>query len=320
MAYALALLPREGVRAVAPWYPRLSMRLGILFFAVPLVLACAEAVPRSALNRCNQGMSDGNDGYAVRQGAACRIVAHALVADDKPSSALSFASKACDLQDPQGCVLYLTLARAHPTEITRARATGEKACDGLVVSSDGTDARPRLCFLTAELYDEIEPRSADLAGRLYGRACKLGDDRACPRARALGVDPDAQVAKADKPAPKPTATAAPPPPPKPAPTSTVVTQVLSPACHSLRSCVTLEVMQKNVSEVEGTLKNQCDHAAVCHWCPSRGTNIDRSACRGGTLQPGESRTGTPWGLRYDGYDALAYDCIGDTDPPACLAL
>jgi hypothetical protein len=300
------------------------MRLAWLAFTAPaFAVACAESVPQSALHRCDLGVADGNDGYVVRQGAACRIVAQALAADDKPTPAVSFARKACDLQDPAGCVLYLTLARGQPTELTRARATGEKACDGMVVSSDGSDARPRLCFLAAELYDELEPRSADEAGRLYGRACKLGDDRACPRARALGVDPDAKP-----PAPTTNAKAAPPPPAKPsmpaptaaAPTSTVVTQVVAPACHALRSCVQLDLQQRNVSEVVGTMTNHCDHAVACRWCPSKGTDIERSLCHSGTLQPGETRTGQAWGLWYDGFNAMAYDCIGDGDPPGCSAL
>jgi hypothetical protein len=285
--------------------------------------ACAEAVPQSALARCRLGVADGNDPYTVRQGAACRIVAQALAADDKPMSAVSFARKACDMQDPAGCVLYLTLSRTEPAELTRARLTGEKACDGMVVSSDGTDARPRLCFLTAELYDELEPRSADQAARLYAKACKLGDDRGCPRARALGVDPDAPTAVAKTaPAPRPAAPPAPaaPPPPPPAPTSAVVTQVLAPACHEMKPCVSLDLQQRNTSEVVGTMTNRCDHTALCHWCPSRGTQVDKTQCHSGTLAPGETRTGQSWGLWYDGYNAMAYDCTEEHDPPQCLAL
>jgi hypothetical protein len=303
------------------------MRFAWLAFVAPLsVVACAESVPRSALNRCNLGVSDGNDGYVVRQGAACRIVAQALAADEKPTPAVSFARKACDLQDPSGCVLYLTLSRAQPGELTRARATGEKACDGMVVSSDGTDARPRLCFLAAELYDELEPRSADEAGRLYARACKLGDDRACPRARALGVDPDAKPpantanTKASPTPPKPAPPTAVAPTPTLAPTSTVVTQVVAPACHALRGCVQLDLQQRNVSEVVGTITNRCDHAVQCRWCPSKGTDIERTLCHSGTLQPGETRTGQSWGLWYDGFNAMAYDCIGENDAQGCLAL
>lgn len=284
------------------------------------LIACAETIPQSALTRCRLGNADGNDMYTVRQGAACRIVAQSLAADDKPMAAASFARKACDMQDPSGCVLYLTLSRTDPAELTRARATGEKACDGMVVSSDGTDARPRLCFLTAELYDELEPRSADTAALLYAKACKLGDDRGCPRARALGVDPDAQTAAA-KPPPRLAPRPAPPlPAPPPAPTSTVVSQVLAPACHEMKTCVSLDLEQRNTSEVVGTLTNRCDHAALCHWCPSRGTQIDRTQCRSGTLAPGETRTGAQWGLWYDGYNAMAYDCTEEHDPPACLAL
>ncbi len=295
--------------------------LAVVLAALGLA-ACGEAVPRSALDRCKLGMVDGHDGYLVRQGAACRIVAQALVADDKPTPAVSFARKACDLQDPAGCVMYLTLARAQPTELTRARTTGERACDGMVVSSDGSDPRPRLCFLAGELYDELEPRSADTAGHLYARACKLGDERACPRARALGVDLDARPAGASgvKAAPPPSAAPAPPPPPLPTPTATVVSQVVAPACHEMKACVALELQQRNTSEVVGTLTNRCDHAAVCRWCPARGTQVDKTQCRSGTLTPGESRTGQPWGLWYDGFNAMAYDCTEEHDPPGCLAL
>jgi hypothetical protein len=299
------------------------MKLGFfssgVLVAFASVVACAEAVPQSALSRCNLGMADGNDLYTVRQGAACRIVAQSLAADDKPSTAVSFARKACDMQDPSGCVLYLTLSRAQPAELTRARMTGEKACDGMVVSSDGTDARPRLCFLAGELYDELEPRSVDTAAHLYAKACKLGDDRGCPRARSLGVDPDAPVASA-KPTPAPSARPAPPPPPPPTATTTVVTQVVAPACHEMKPCVSLDLSQRNSTEVVGTMTNRCDHTAICHWCPSNGAQIDKTKCHSGTLAPGETRTGTQWGLWYDGYNAMAYDCTEEHDPPQCLAL
>jgi hypothetical protein len=291
-----------------------------LAVGVASLVACADAVPHSALQRCTVGMADGNDAYTVRQGAACRIVAHALAADDKPNAAVSFARKACDMQDPQGCVLYLTLSRGQPSELTRARATGERACDGMVVSSDGTDARPRLCFLTGELYDELEPRSADEAGQLYAKACKLGDDRACPRAKALGVDPDAAPVAAKTPTPPPPAPKAAPPPPPPAPTTTVVSQVMAPACHEMKKCVSLELQQRNTNEVVGTMTNQCDHTALCHWCPAQGTTVDKTKCHAGTLAPGESRAGNQWGLWYEGYNAMAYDCAEEHDPPQCLAL
>ncbi len=299
------------------------MKLGFFFSGLAVlcasVCACAEAVPQSALSRCNLGMSDGNDMYTVRQAAACRIVAQALASDDKPNTAVSFARKACDMQDPAGCVLYLTLSRAQPSELTRARMTGEKACDGMVVSSDGTDARPRLCFLAGELYDELEPRSADTAGHLYAKACKLGDERGCPRAKAMGIDPDAQVAPAKPAPPSPPRMVASAPPPPP-PTAAVVTQVVAPACHEMKPCVSLDLQQRNSSEVVGTMTNKCDHTALCHWCPSNGSQIDKTKCHTGTLAPGETRTGNQWGLWYDGYNAMAYDCTEEHDPPQCLAL
>jgi hypothetical protein len=284
--------------------------------AMALVVACAPVVPPAAANRCKLGMSDGNDEYTARQGAACRVVAQSLVSDDQPNAAVSFARKACDLQDAAGCVLYLTLARGQASELSRARSTGEKACDGMVVSADGTDPRPRLCFLTGELYDELEPRSPSDAGRLYARACKLGDDRGCPRATSLGVDPNPPPPVATKPASRPAPTAVPAPPP----TSTVVTQVLAPACHEMRGCVALDVQQRNSNEVVGTVVNHCDHSVVCRWCPAHATQVEKTLCHSGTLSAGESRTGTQWGLWYQGYDAMAYDCIDEHDPQGCLAL
>ena len=295
------------------------MRLAFLFVVAVPIAACAGTVPQAALSRCTLGVSDGNDAYLTRQGAACRVVAHALVTDEKPGPALSFARKACDLQDPAGCVLYLDLARQQPSELTRARSMGEKACDGMVVSADGTDSRPRLCFAAGELYDELEPRAADVAGRLYARACRLGDARGCPRATALGADID--------PAPAATAKAPPPrpmPPPAPTPTqastSAVVTQVLAPACHEMRGCVALDLQQRNANEVVGTITNHCDHTVMCSWCPAKGSAVEKTLCHTGTLAAGETRTGTQWGLWYEGYNAMAYDCIDEHDAKGCLAL
>ena len=103
----------------------------------------------------------------------------------------------------------------------------------------------------------------------------------------MGVDPDAQVA---------------------------------PACHEMKPCVSLDLQQRNSSEVVGTMTNRCDHTALCHWCPSNGSQIDKSKCHSGTLAPGETRTGNQWGLWYDGYNAMAYDCTEEHDPAQCLAL
>jgi hypothetical protein len=294
------------------------MKLGFLLVLLPLA-ACAESVPQAALDRCKLGAADPNDTYMLRQGAACRIVAESLAHDDKPLGALSFARRACDLQDPAGCALYLTLAHSQPGELSRARASGERACDGMVVSSSGDDPRARLCFLTGELYDELEPRSPGDAGRLYALACKLGDERGCPRARSLGGDLSVHTSSAagGSSTPRP----APPPVAPPAPTTTVISTVVAPACHEMRGCVNLDVQQHNANDVVATLTNHCDSTVVCRWCPARGSQVDTgAACHSGTLHAGETRTGAQWGLAFEGYNAMAYDCIQEHDVPGCLAL
>lgn len=301
------------------------MRLAFLpLLAVPVAVACASTVPRAELDRCKLGVADGNDAYTVRQPAACRMVAQRLAADEEPGEALGYARKACDLQDAAGCEQYLALVRGQPSigtaELARARAAGEKACDGMVVSTDGTDPRPALCARTAEIYQDLEPTSRSDAGRLYARACKLGDDRSCAKARADGVEPEPTVvpttaAKSPPRMPPPTM-----PAPQPAPTSTVVTQVVAPACHERRACVTFDVQQMSASEESGTITNHCDHNVACRWCPSRGQQVEKSLCHSGTLAPGETRTGKQWGLWYDGYDGMGYDCMDEHDAPGCLAL
>lgn len=307
-------------------YPlRREMRLAFLpLLAVPVAVACASSIPRAELDRCKLGVADGNDAYTVRQGAACRMVAQRYAADEEPGEALGYARKACDLQDGAGCEQYLALVRGQPSiapgELQRARAAGEKACDGIVVSTDGTDPRPVLCARTAEIYQDLEPASRSDAGRLFARACKLGDDRSCAKARADGVEPETSTS--------PTATAkAPPrmppptmPPPLPPPTSTVVSQVVAPACHEMRGCVALDVQQMNAREESGTITNRCDHTVVCKWCPSHGQQVEKSLCHSGTLTPGETRTGKQWGLWYEGYDGMGYDCMDEHDAQGCLAL
>ena len=111
-----------------------------------------------------------------------------------------------------------------------------------------------------------------------------------------------------------------PPPPPPPPTSTVVTQVVAPACHEMRGCVALDVQQRNAREVVGTITNHCDHTVAVQVVP-----VARPAGREdplplGTLTPERARTGTQWGLWYEGYDAMGYDCIDEHDAPGCLAL
>ena len=300
-----------------------EMRLAFLpLLAVPVVLACASTIPRAELDRCKLGVADGNDAYTVRQGAACRMVAQRLTADEEPAEALGYARKACDLQDAAGCEQYLALVRGQPSlapgELQRARAAGEKACDGMVVSTDGTDPRPVLCARTAEIYQDLEPSSRSDAGRLFARACKLGDDRSCAKARADGVEPESSSTAAAK------TPSRMPPPSMPAPvappTSTVVSQVVAPACHEMRSCVTLDVQQMSAREENGTITNHCDHTVLCKWCPSHGQQVEKSLCRTGTLSVGETRTGKQWGLWYEGYDGMGYDCMDEHDPQGCLAL
>jgi hypothetical protein len=288
--------------------------------------SCAATIPKEQIDRCSLGVADGNDAYTVRQGAACRMVAQGLAADDKPASAMDYARKACQLEDAVGCEQYLSLARARPSlppdDLSAARAAGEKACSGIVVGADGTDARPVLCVRTAELYLDVEPRSKSDAGRLYARACKLGDKSACTHATALGVDieehpPEETAAKV---VPPPVRRRPPPSPVASSPAATVAGPPPPPPCHEMRDCVTLELRQRNMSEVVGTLASHCDHSVSCTWCPSRGDQVDKSACRTTTIAPNESKSGKDAGLWYDGYNAMAYDCMDVGDDTRCLSL
>jgi hypothetical protein len=302
------------------------MRLAFLpLIAVPLAVACASTIPKAELDRCKLGVADGNDAYTVRQAAACRMVAQRLAADEEPAEALGYARKSCDLQDAAGCEQYLALVRGQPSlapgELQRARAAGEKACDGIVVSTDGTDPRPMLCARTAEIYQDLEPTSRSDAGRLFARACKLGDDQSCAKARADGVEPETTGVPGPAVAKSPSPHMPPPsmPAPLPPPTSTVVSQVVAPACHEMRNCVTLDVQQMNAREESGTITNHCDRNVACRWCPSHGQQVDESLCHSGTLTPGEMRTGKQWGLWYEGYNGMGYDCMDEHDAQGCLA-
>jgi hypothetical protein len=303
----------------------------LIVLILPGASSCGATIPKAELDRCTLGVADGNDAYGVRQGAACRMVAQRLAADDKPASAMDYARKACQLEDAAGCVHYLSLARAKasigPDEIASARAAGERACAGIVVGGDGADARPLLCVRTAELYLDVEPRSKSDAGRLYARACKLGDKHACDQASALGVEPEEPAEhSAAKDVPKhPLRTPPPPkvvpvPVPTPAPSTTVAAAPAPPPCHEMRDCVTLELRQRNMSEVVGTLTSHCDHPVSCTWCPSKGDQVDKSVCRTTTIAPGESKSGKDAGLWYDGFNAMAYDCMDVTDDTRCLSL
>jgi hypothetical protein len=287
---------------------------------VPLLAACAATIPEVELHRCNLGVADGNDTFQPRQGAACRMVAERFVADDRVTEAVGYARKACELEDARGCEQYLALVRGQPSlrayELPRARAAGEKACSGMVVANDGADARPAICARTAELYLDLAPSSRGDAGRLYARACQLGDSASCTQAKTLGVDAaERPVQAANRPS-----QASPPlpmPAPKPATTASAPVPAVAP-CHEMRACVALDVRQRNTSEVVGALRNGCDRAVKCTFCPSRSSQVDKAACRSVTLSPSESKVGQQAGLWYDGYNSIAYDCVDAKDDLGCL--
>jgi hypothetical protein len=288
--------------------------------------ACGSTIPKAESARCTLGVADGNEAYQVRQPVACRMIAQRLAADDRPTEAMGYARKACQLEDAAGCSEYLELVRARPAslapdELLNARAAGEKACAGIVVATDGTDARPALCVDTAELYLDVEPRSRSDAGRLYARACELGDDKSCAKAKSLGVEPEEHAAPPPKPtrtfslSAGPSAVAAPPSPPR---SSASAPPPGPPPCHERRECVTLQLVQRNFSEVVGTMTSHCDAPVLCTWCPSHGQQVDRNQCRTTTLAPNESKTGQGAGLWFEGFNAMAYDCMDVNDDKRCL--
>lgn len=310
---------------------RPASRLALLGFAVlsacaAALAACAATIPKAELDRCTLGIADGNDAMTTRQGAACTLVAKRLAADEQPGAALGYARKACDLEDARGCETYLALVRGQSSltadELSRARSAGEKACSGMVIAVEGaTDARPMLCARTAELYVDVKPSSPEDAGRLFARACKLGDDASCARARALGVDPSDHVVVSPKASPNSTTGAQPLPPPGPRP---VVTSTAppppTPACHEMRPCVSLDVEEHNVREVVGSIVNHCDRAVACTWCAAHHDQVDKNSCHTATLAPGEKRAGRDAGLWFEGFDSMAYDCMDATDPRGCIGM
>lgn len=274
--------------------------------------ACAATIPRAELDRCNLGVTDGNDQLSLRQGEACRIIAQRLAAQATWVTAIGYARKACQLQDARGCEDLLSLVRRDPNrtseELQSAREAGEKACDGMVIATYGVDPRARICVRTAEVYVDLDPRSPRDAARLYARACALGDDESCARTKTLGVEVSA----------RPVATAA----SALATVGTPIAPTKSPrlppvVCHSMRSCVSLDVQQHNASEVLGTLTNHCDRNVFCSFCPARGEITDKTGCRTATLAPNESKSGRDAGLWYDGYTAIAYDCADAKDDRSC---
>jgi len=290
-------------------------------FAVVLG-ACAASIPKAELDRCNLGPADGNDAYRATQGAACGLVARHLADSERPRDARAYARKACQLEDSVGCTEYLALVRAQsaiaPDELLDARTAGEQACAGMVLASSNADARPALCARTAELYLDVEPKSPSDAQRLYVRACKLGDETSCTHARSLGAEPDEpRVAAAKRPAPAPSPAR---PSPSPSPSTKPPPAPLVPACHEMRGCVSLDLVQRGASEVVGTLTNHCDGAVICAACPSNGDQVDKSACHTVNLAPGEWRSGRESGLAYQGASAMAYDCMAADDDHSCLGL
>jgi hypothetical protein len=295
---------------------------------VGFVGACGGGIPRAELERCRLGQADGNDAMQLRQGAACRVVAQRYASDERPGDAMSYALKACELEDGPGCEQYLALVRAQPSlapgDLLRARSVGERACAGMVVGAEGADVRASVCARTAELFADVDPRSPDDADRLYGRACTLGNAQSCAHASPRAREVPRVAAKAP-------ATAAVPPAPPTVPTAAVrdgmsptsSQRARNPAiatCHEMRDCVALDVKQRNTSEVVGTLVNRCDRAVSCTWCPSRGNQVDKSACRSATLAPSESRSGSEKGLWYEGFNGIAYDCMDAADDKGCIGI
>jgi hypothetical protein len=88
----------------------------------------------------------------------------------------------------------------------------------------------------------------------------------------------------------------------------------------MRACVALDVQQRNVSEVVGSIVNHCERTVACTWCPAHHDQVDRSGCHTTTLAPGEARAGRDAGLWYEGFDSMAYDCMDANDVKGCLAL
>jgi hypothetical protein len=88
----------------------------------------------------------------------------------------------------------------------------------------------------------------------------------------------------------------------------------------MRACVSLDVQQRNVTEIVGSMANHCDRAVACSWCPAHRDQVDKGGCHTATLQPGEARAGRDAGLWYDGYDSIAYDCSDATDARGCIGL
>jgi hypothetical protein len=319
------------------------MRLtwGPVFMAVAILAAhCATTVSREQLDRCLLTSASGDDAHREVLGAACRTTAERFAEESRPREAVACARKACELGDALGCGHYLWLTHEdpalEPARLAAARATGERSCEGDAMTDDrGRDLRILLCERTALLYLDRVPIDASLAGRMYLRACKLGDDSACRHAQALGIGRSA-IAARDVPAASEVPPAAAPSTPPGAPAAAVTPAAPAPAtaappptsraplrgaCHDMHGCVTLSLWARSEEgDLVGTLTSHCERAATCTWCPAQGDAVDRSACRSATLGPGERRYGQSDGLYYKGFSAIAYDCSDADDDARCRSL
>jgi hypothetical protein len=323
------------------------MRLvsGPVLLAIAVAAAdCATVVTREQVDRCLLAPPGGDDAHRAVLGRACRTTAERLADDARPREAVDCARRACELGDAHGCGHYLWLTHEDvalpPANLAAARAAGERVCEGDALPDDlGRDMRPLLCERAALLYRDRAPTDEAAAGRLYSRACKLGDDNACRHALAVGVgrSPPAtrkgtvvgEVVADAAPAAQPSAPSAStgvPTPQASGPPAAAAVPALSPRtpprrpCHDMRDCVTLSLWQRSEGDLVGTLTSRCERPVACTWCPARGDDVDRSACRSATLAPGERRYGQSDGLYYTGFRAIAYDCADVDDEARCRSL
>jgi hypothetical protein len=68
------------------------------------------------------------------------------------------------------------------------------------------------------------------------------------------------------------------------------------------------------------MSSHCDHPVSCTWCPSKGDQVDKSQCRSMTINPNETKADKEAGLWYEGFNAMAYDCMDVGDDTRCLSL
>ncbi len=316
---------------------------GLVFLAIAVLAAhCASTVSREQLDRCLLASASADDAHREVLGAACRTTAERFADESRPREAVACARKACELGDALGCGHYLWLTHEdpalEPARLAAARATGAQSCEGDAMTDNrGKDLRILLCERTALLYLDRVPVDASLAGRMYLRACKLGDDNSCRHAQALGIGrsavaprdvatasdvPPAAVPGARAGAPTPSVAPAPPAPAAATATPPPASRTpLRGACHDLHDCVTLSLWARSEEgDLVGTLTSHCERAATCTWCPAQGEAVDRTACRSANIAPGERKYGQSDGLYYKGFSAIAYDCCDADDDPRCRSL